>query len=732
MNQYAMIKGNDSWLRVSHDNTTLDQTIAAVQLAWQIPEPAAGTANANTDDVMAGGLAVDPWCRIYKVSAANKQVLSYLWENRLQVDQRRPLFNQQSEQPGDFDFVDDHPGGITPGPIAVSSLGHLFIVDKAANSVIEMDLVERRKRRTIKVKHKIVALVARAYDLFLLVMDEVEKQLRLMVATPHGVSEYVDALFPELEHYSEQNALTIAPDSRIFGLFNANTSDAFIWAFDGNNAPIPVPYASSVVFSAPHELVVARNPGADFLRFFVQKDNHAAMPHLNAGLYDGGGITLGPSGQVVYWSKKGLLSATQAKVNFLSKGRIVCFRLDNQRLQQRWGRVFIDACLPQGTKVKLGFIVADELNEGPSHPLNPPANMGEFDLLRPDLSPPMPAQHAFSQLDVAYPVHRRSQNRELPWSFGEEPWRTYEAPVHAPPGRFLWLVIDLYGKSHSTPKIRDIRVEYPDRDLLRHLPRLFSQPGEGSEFLQRYLSLLHSNFDELDKRAAEREVLLDPAATPAAALPWLSSLIGMDLDWRWSEEAKREVIEQAMWLFKYRGTVTGIKRFIEIYLQREINLVEHFKTRGLGGAFVGESEYLSSSAILGAGFRIGGKLDTKDTLLLDEEQQPVSLTDAITEHAHKFTVVVPVILSKEQRDVIEHILNVHRPAHTLFELCDIGSGMRLGTGLHLGLTSVVGQSSGFGELQVGNSVLGRTDVLGKPVTGISLSQARVSQDARLG
>ena len=42
-------------------------------------------------------------------------------------------------------------------------------------------------------------------------------------------------------------------------------------------------------------------------------------------------------------------------------------------------------------------------------------------------------------------------------------------------------------------------------------------------------SLLH----DLDQRAARRDVLVDPAATPAEALPWLASFVGLVLDDRW-------------------------------------------------------------------------------------------------------------------------------------------------------------------------------------------------------
>ena len=62
--------------------------------------------------------------------------------------------------------------------------------------------------------------------------------------------------------------------------------------------------------------------------------------------------------------------------------------------------------------------------------------------------------------------------------------------------------------------------------------------------------------------------------------------------------------------------------------------------------------------------------------------------------AHRFTVLVPGRLSDEQRAVLTDVLNDHRPAHTLGEICELGEGMRLGQSLRLDLTAYVGAATG--------------------------------------
>ena len=152
--------------------------------------------------------------------------------------------------------------------------------------------------------------------------------------------------------------------------------------------------------------------------------------------------------------------------------------------------------------------------------------------------------------------------------------------------------MELAGTSRTTPKIKSVRAEYPSHDLLRRLPKLYSKEEQHANFLRRYLGMPEGILRDLDLRSTHRRILLDPDATPEEALPWLAAFMGMVLDDRWSERARREMVKNANWLFRFRGTVAGLKRFMEIYLNFSVEIIEHFKVRGLGGAYIGKDDAL--------------------------------------------------------------------------------------------------------------------------------------------
>ena len=209
---------------------------------------------------------------------------------------------------------------------------------------------------------------------------------------------------------------------------------------------------------------------------------------------------------------------------------------------------------------------------------------------------------------------------------------------------------------------------------------------------------------------------------PAAqeSLPWLASLLGLALDARWPAASRRSLLRQAYDLFRIRGTQACLERILRLYLPVPVAIVESWRLRGLAGAVLGAPARLAPAPAVGGPGAAGAR--GRFTL-----GGPPPGADRDTLTAHRFTMLVAGAQDAAQRDGVHELLESHKPAHTMAEVCELGPGMRVGRHLHVGLSSVVGPVTGWGEMIVGQVLVGADGVLGLPAVGSRTGTARAGQ-----
>lgn len=718
---FAMIHSPDQWHRAAFQDTTFDVDRGVVQLAWELDTGR----DAPQKGAEPAALVFDPWCRLYRSIPEEGRIERSLWgESGPQKSATVNLFAPEVRQAGQFTYLTDQDKPMDrPCGLAVDEEGRLFAAETGKQRVLIYDVIDRRLLRRVVFGRPVKDLAFGGWAVFVLLDD------------PPGLAVLTAFTGPRFEKLpaviTRPSRVAVSPAGEAIVLNNAGVQEALAVPVRRPDDWIAVPSASDIEFLAEDVIVAARTPGQDFLRFRIQPGSQWRMPFLYAPHYDGRGIVRTPDGSIGYWGENGFTYARLAAVKYIPKGRVISFRLDSGQYQSVWGRMFLDACIPKETSVSAFCYATDDPPENAKllKP-EPPANVQHLTIHRPDLTPPMPPKSVVEKATAAQSFHRRDGGREFPWMPRKEDdgFETYEAPVMAEPGRYLWVVLELNGKTRRTPKIKSLRVEYPSHQLLNHLPRIYRKNTVAADFLRRYLAILEGALRDLDLRSVVRHLLLDPWAAPKEMLPWLAAFMGLVLDERWPGETRRELIKNAVWLFRYRGTVMGLQQFLEIYLNRSVIIIEHFKVRGLGGAVVGKADALASRSILGGGFRVGGRMGLEEAESINDQ----TLAQALNSHAHRFSVVIPVSLDSEQEAVVKHILEVHRPCHTVFDICTVDAGMKAGVSLYVQLTTIVGRTSGFGAIQVGDSLLGRTDIVGRPTHGTRAGSGRLGRDTRMG
>ena len=287
--------------------------------------------------------------------------------------------------------------------------------------------------------------------------------------------------------------------------------------------------------------------------------------------------------------------------------------------------------------------------------------------------------------------------------------------VQSPRGRFLWLRVTLQSDDgHATPAVNAIRAYYPRLSWLDRLPTAYRRDPESAAFLDHFLALFEHVFTGIEDRYVEFSHELNPDAAPREVIDWLAALVELCFDPSWPIERRRALVGEAMSLYRTRGTIAGIERYVEIYTGHAPVIVEGWLERPLRPAILGRP-----GSVLGCGLPLLGCVPAA-TLLPD--------TQLWARYAHRFTVFFYVDDRCDEAltaRAVDRIVEVNKPAHTVhrseavFPEAQVGMRSRVGLDLVLGAAEApraqLADAPASGHLSrdgAGRGVLGVDTVLG--------------------
>lgn len=103
--------------------------------------------------------------------------------------------------------------------------------------------------------------------------------------------------------------------------------------------------------------------------------------------------------------------------------------------------------------------------------------------------------------------------------------------------------------------------EAPVSRYLADLPALY-QSDEA--FLGRYLKIFEAIWEPLEQRQDQIALYFDPRTCPASFLPWLAGWLQLPVEPDLPVERLRDLVFEAYWLLRWRGTHYGLTRLIEL------------------------------------------------------------------------------------------------------------------------------------------------------------------------
>jgi phage tail-like protein len=148
-------------------------------------------------------------------------------------------------------------------------------------------------------------------------------------------------------------------------------------------------------------------------------------------------------------------------------------------------------------------------------------------------------------------------------------------------------------------------------EYLKYLPDIYH-----TDFMTRFLAMFESIYIPARWNIDNFDIFLHPQTAPDGFFPWLASWFELAFDNSWSDEQRRTLLTEAHEIFARRGTKKALSRILEIY--------------------------------------------TGQTPTIDDTSEDLA--------PFTFTVYIPLKKSKASTELIEALINQHKPAYTNYEL----------------------------------------------------------------
>ncbi|MGK2857421.1 MAG: phage tail protein, partial [Thermoanaerobaculia bacterium] len=275
-----------------------------------------------------------------------------------------------------------------------------------------------------------------------------------------------------------------------------------------------------------------------------------------------------------------------------------------------------------------------------------------------------------SRLSVETCAHENEDDVHDPMKARFVPGQTIVAPlegtrtsfdllVQSGLGRYLTLKLRLGGDGFSTPAVSSAKIHYPRESYLEYLPATYSADDEARLFLERFLAIFQTEWDDLDFEIDHIERFFDPDAVPdGPAIDYLAAQwLALPLEGTWSDDQKRRLLSAVPKIYPRRGQASGLKDFLAVYLAN-LSGLETEEVEKLGFPFIVEGfrerqfffgGSADASRLGAAGAPLWSPSVTRRIQLgvysTEGEAELVSVgdpeRDVFTEFAHKFRVYVP-------------------------------------------------------------------------------------------
>lgn len=231
--------------------------------------------------------------------------------------------------------------------------------------------------------------------------------------------------------------------------------------------------------------------------------------------------------------------------------------------------------------------------------------------------------------------------------------------LHSLEGRYLWFLLEIYPQTEEPVGLGEFMVSFGAKSWTAYLPELYQKGMGSNSFLDRYLSIFQSLYDDMGEQIKDVVNNLDPKTADDISLEWLAEWLDVEMPYIWNEKQLRFLLAHSMEFQEARGTKRGIELFVELY--------------------TGEKPFV---------------IEWQEWALYREQKEYGKLLGQLyTDNPNSFTVLVreSCIPTNKEHQTLLRILEQIKPVQMEVNLIVLESYLFLDGYSYLGVNSVLGQ-----------------------------------------
>jgi len=194
--------------------------------------------------------------------------------------------------------------------------------------------------------------------------------------------------------------------------------------------------------------------------------------------------------------------------------------------------------------------------------------------------------------------------------------------LHGIKGRYLWIFLTVAGsRIDSSFRIEGFSVEFPQSSFVEYLPEIYQQ--ERDSFFERYMAVLQSLYEDLEKEVEYIPRYLDYETAPEGNLPMFAEWTGRwNKGAHWTPEQMRYLISRLQRIQSGRGTWAVMEEMIYLLTGQKASIVEHFKWK----------DWMNKkSSLLDEYYKIYGQDEDTFVVVIDATEKEVGMSEQMLE-----------------------------------------------------------------------------------------------------